>query len=134
MTTTVSVTRTLNAPRDVVWRVHTEPQYSERWFGAVPGSAEVDVRTGGSWKADVATGPGESFTLAGSHVEVVVPERLVLTIPGGVEEAESVTVFTDRGDVTEVTTSCQAEPERRSATEATIGTILDSIAEIIASL
>src|SRR5436309_3442709 len=104
--TTVSVTRVLDAPREVVWRVHTVSPYFEQWFGAVPGSAVLDVRSGGSWTAEVLAGSGESFTLSGRYVEVEAPSRLVVRVPNGDGEVEITTVYSDSGDGTCATVSC----------------------------
>ena len=48
-----TVTRTLKAPHDRVWQVLTQPGHFERWLPAKPGTAVLDVRTGGSWQATV---------------------------------------------------------------------------------
>ena len=42
-----TVTRTLKAPRERVWQVLTQPGHFEGWLPAKPGTAVLDVRTGG---------------------------------------------------------------------------------------
>src|SRR5260370_820402 len=74
---TVTVTRTLNAPCERVWEVETAPQYFAQWFGAVPGSVEVDLRTGGEWLAP--RGPADAAAVV-ARGGVVVP--LVDVQPG----------------------------------------------------
>jgi uncharacterized protein YndB with AHSA1/START domain len=42
-----TVTRTLKDPRGRVWQVLTQPSHFEGWLPAKPGTAVLDVRTGG---------------------------------------------------------------------------------------
>jgi uncharacterized protein YndB with AHSA1/START domain len=68
-----TVSRVVDAPVDRVWQAWTRPEQYEKWFGAVPGSVELDVRPGGTWRA---TMPGDE-TMTGSYGEVVERQRLV---------------------------------------------------------
>ncbi|GAA1950460.1 SRPBCC domain-containing protein [Catenulispora subtropica] len=131
---TVSVTRTIDAPCDKVWRADTEPRHFERWFGAKAGSARTDLRTGGAWSA-VVGGEGEEIQLEGHYVEVVEHRRVVMTVPNGPETLEVAVDFTDLGDGrTEVTSSTRVAAEAREIVEQTAGAILDEIAKIAESL
>jgi uncharacterized protein YndB with AHSA1/START domain len=67
------VSRVVDAPVRTVWQAWTRPEQYEQWFGAVPGSVELDVRSGGTWRA---TMPGDE-TMTGSYGDVVEEERLV---------------------------------------------------------
>ena len=84
-----TVTRTLKAPRDRVWEVLTQPIDFEGWLPAKPGTAVLDVRTGGSWQATVISSEGDQIALTGRYDEVSKPDRLVMTVPG-----DAVTVIT----------------------------------------
>lgn len=132
-TVTATATRVANASCDKVWRAQTEPQYFERWFGAKPGSAQTDLRTGGNWRAIVIP-EGQEITLEGRYVEVVKNRKLVMTIPNGPEYAEVTIVFTDLGDRTEITSSTPAPVEAKQMVEETAGSILDTVAAIAESL
>ena len=77
-----TVTRTLNAPRERVWQVLTQPGHFEGWLPAKPGTAVLDVRTAGSWQATVISADGEEIALTGRYDEVSKPDRLVMTVPG----------------------------------------------------
>src|SRR5260370_30814485 len=46
-----TVTRTLKNPRERVWQVLTQPSHFEGWLPAKSGTAVLDVRTGGAWRA-----------------------------------------------------------------------------------
>src|ERR1700758_2638284 len=82
-----TVTRTLNAPRERVWQALTQPSHFEGWLPAKPGTAVLDVRTGGSWQATVVSSDGEEIALTGRYDEVSRPDRLVMTVPGDVVTA-----------------------------------------------
>ena len=78
-----TVTRTLQATRDRVWAALTQPASFERWLPAKPGSAVLDVRTGGSWQATVTSPEGQDIPLEGTYIEVSDPGHLVMSVPGG---------------------------------------------------
>jgi uncharacterized protein YndB with AHSA1/START domain len=90
-----TVTRTLKAPRERVWQVLTEPSHFEGWLPAKPGTAVLDVRTGGSWQATVISSNGNDIALTGRYDEVSEQERLVMTVPGDVVTAITLTSAPD---------------------------------------
>ena len=80
--TEVRVTRDFKAPRELVWRAHTEPALFQRWIGGYPGWSmpvcEMDVRPGGryrwSWRSDE---DGKEFGFYGEYREVDAPGKIV---------------------------------------------------------
>jgi uncharacterized protein YndB with AHSA1/START domain len=86
-----TVTRTLNSPRERVWEILTQPSHFESWLPAKPGTAVLDVRTGGSWQATVVSSEGAEIALTGRYDEVSEPGRLVMTVPGDVITAITLT-------------------------------------------
>ena len=90
-----TVTRTLKAPRERVWQVLTQPGHFEGWLPARPGTAVLDVRTGGSWQATVVSPGGEEIALTGRYDEVSEPGRLVMTVPGDAVTAITLTSAPD---------------------------------------
>jgi uncharacterized protein YndB with AHSA1/START domain len=90
-----TVTRTLRAPRERVWQVLTQPGCFEGWLPAKPGTAVLDVRTGGSWQATVISPEGNQIALTGRYDEVSEPDRLVMTVPGDVVTAITLTTAPD---------------------------------------
>lgn len=80
----VTITRVLDAPRELVWRAWTEPALFAGWFGTPPyappeASVAMDVRPGGRWSARQVAEDGAELPFAGRYVDVVEPERLVFT-------------------------------------------------------
>jgi uncharacterized protein YndB with AHSA1/START domain len=101
----LSITRVLDAPRERVWREWTEPERFADWFGGEaevpPDSVSMDVRKGGRWRATMFAGPERrEIRWKGEYLEVVEPERLVLTLSDRPDEVyELVTVvLTDLGE------------------------------------
>lgn len=81
--TVLTITRTLNAPRELVFACWTQTKHLARWGGAPEGmTAEVaikEIRTGGRYRVTLHHENGDSFTVQGKYLEVVKPERLVFT-------------------------------------------------------
>ncbi len=76
----VTITRTIDAPRARVFRALTEAEQIHRWFGggmSAVVAARVDPRPGGSYRIDVRRRDGGDSTLTGVYREVVPPARLV---------------------------------------------------------
>ncbi len=95
-----TVTCTLKAPRERVWHVLTQPGHFEGWLPAKPGTAVLDVRTGGSWQATVTSAEEEEIALTGRYDEVSALGRLVMTVPGDVVTAITLTPAPD--DTTQI--------------------------------
>jgi len=108
--------RTLNAPRDLVWKAWTTPEHLKRWFAPKPyeiSELEMDLRPGGIFRLRM-TGPDGFDTghgNAGCVLEVVDGEKLVWTsaLGPGFRPAEmgegcesfpmtAVVTFADAGD------------------------------------
>ena len=78
----VRVTRTFNAPRNLVWDAHTKPELVKKWMLGPPGwtmpVCEMDVRVGGKyrwrWRNDE---DGKEFGFYGTFLEVKAPVRIV---------------------------------------------------------
>ena len=92
-----TVTRTLKGPRGRVWQVLTQPSHFEGWLPAKPGTAVLDVRTGGSWQATVISSEGEEIALTGRYDDVSEPDHLVMTVPGDVVTEIALTSAPDDG-------------------------------------
>jgi len=80
--TDVFITRVFNAPRDVVWKFFTEPEYMARWFGPStvhvdPSSVNVQLHPGGSWDLDmVDNATAEHYPIRAQLVAVIPSEYL----------------------------------------------------------
>ena len=75
----ITMTRTLDAPRERVWGAFTDPKHVVRWYGGKGFEnpvCEMDVRPGGHWRHVMRTPDGAEHALHFVFVEVVRPERL----------------------------------------------------------
>ena len=90
--TQILITRELDAPRHLVWRVWTTPELVRRWWHANRGEmtvCEIDLRVGGAWRYVMVADGGVEVGFHGEYREVVPNERLVSTeIYEGIPEAE----------------------------------------------
>ena len=74
------LTRTFDAPRELVFKVWTDPKHVALWWGPHGFTTtihEMDVRPGGMWRYSMRGPDGHDYPFNGEYVEVVVPERLV---------------------------------------------------------
>ncbi len=141
---TLRVTKTIAAPRDLVFKAWTEPERLKQWWGVEASFstpiAEVDLRTGGRYRLGMQA-PGEPapYVVGGVFREVRSPEKLVYTWqwehPGGAAPDASidsshtgdfqemlVTVeFLDLGGSTEVVVTHDHFPDQNSKDEHTHG-------------
>ena len=75
--------RILDAPRDLVFKVLTDPQLVPKWWGRTVDTATVDkmdVRPGGLWRFVTRSTDGDEHAFRGEFREIVPPERLVQTV------------------------------------------------------
>src|ERR1700688_1274475 len=91
----ILITRTFDAPRELVWDAMTNPQHVVNWWGPrgfTTTIKEMDVRPGGVWK-HVMRGPdGANYPNHSVFKEVVKPERIVFAHGGHHEGGPSVSV------------------------------------------
>lgn len=105
--TELVITRDFKAPRELVYRAHTEPHYMKRWLFGPDGWSldvcEVDLRVGGKYrwvwkKDDISMGAG------GEYREIERPEKIVCTEqfddPWYEGEAVSTVIFNENAGTT----------------------------------
>ena len=78
-----AIERFIDAPTRLVWEALTRPEHLKEWYmprawGRVV-RTEMDVRPGGIFSIDIATGDGREVPNLGCFLEVVPMERLVWT-------------------------------------------------------
>ena len=108
----IRFTRSFNAPAQMVFDAHTQPDLIKRWLLGPEGwtmpVCEVDLRVGGGYRYTWRkSADGSEFSLGGTYREIEAPHRIVHTErfepdwTGG----EAVCTFTlqDRDGVTDMT-------------------------------
>ncbi|HZS29031.1 MAG TPA: SRPBCC domain-containing protein [Candidatus Angelobacter sp.] len=109
----MTITRTLNAPRSLVFSAWTESEHLEHWQNAPNGftvpTHEVDFRVGGAYHICMRSPEGTDHWLQGTYRAIKKPERLVFThtwldAQGKPGKETLVTItFADHGKQTELT-------------------------------
>lgn len=80
--TSILLERVFDAPRTLVWRTLTEPALVKRWWGCFAGQmtrCEIDLRVGGKWRYELSMDDGRTMGQSGEYIEIVKPERIVMT-------------------------------------------------------
>lgn len=145
MTEYFAVTRTLAAPREIVFDALTKPEHFAVWFGTaqvdVPQETlSMDVRPGGAFRAVMHLPDGQLINWAGTYVEVDPPAHLAMTItdqPGddaglpvifdleSVDGGTQLTIRQDRADFSD---------EQVAATIDGYNAFIDDMVEVVESL
>jgi uncharacterized protein YndB with AHSA1/START domain len=140
-----SVTRTISAPRELVFEALTKPEHFAVWFGTaevdVPqDTLSMDVRPGGAFRAVMHLPDGNLIHWAGTYVEVHPPSHVAMTLtdqPGDdaglpvvfdlktVDGGTELTVRQDRADFSD---------EQVAATIAGYNAFIDDIEKVVAGM
>jgi uncharacterized protein YndB with AHSA1/START domain len=144
--TQILIAREFDAPRHLVYRAWTTPEFIKRWWSACRGEvtvAEIDLRVGGRWRyAMVAHGDME-VAFHGEFREVVPNERIVRTeIYEAFPDAPALSTETFMESDGRTTLTLLIDHERREHRDAHVQSgmedglqdALDLLEEIIASL
>jgi uncharacterized protein YndB with AHSA1/START domain len=99
--------RVFDAPRELVWKVWTDPAHLAQWWGPkgfTNPRCEWDARPGGAIHIDMRAPDGVVYPMSGTVKEVVEPERLVFASSALDEKGNSmfdvlntVTLMEERG-------------------------------------
>jgi uncharacterized protein YndB with AHSA1/START domain len=130
----LTVSRVVDAPRELVWRAFTEPEHLAAFWGG-PGitvpveSVTMDVRPGGSFELTMVAPDGTEYPNRGEYVEVDKPGRIVFTEP---DTGITATVtFAEVGDKTEVTIDQVGVPVRFLGAEAGFAATFDKLEALL---
>ncbi|WP_255771625.1 SRPBCC family protein [Pseudarthrobacter sulfonivorans] len=99
--TEILVTRTVNAPPQLVYRAWTTPELVRRWWPGRRGEmtvADMDFRVGGAWRYAMTAHGGFEVAFHGIYREIVPNERIVHTevmeLPGTAPDSAEGAVLT----------------------------------------
>ena len=125
----IRITRSFDAPRDLVWDCHTKPALVRRWLLGPPGwempVCEIDLRVGGKYRYEwedkdrgVKMGMGGTFTAVKKPEHIRSKEKFDDDWTGG--ETDVSQVFTERiGKTTLTLTVLYASKQARDGAAAT---------------
>ena len=108
----IIMTRVFNAPRELVFKVMTDPKHIPQWWGPRIYTTivdKMDVKQGGVWRYVQKGKDGNEFAFHGVYHSILAPERIVDTfefegMPGHVL-METMTLEDEAGGKTKVTVS-----------------------------
>jgi uncharacterized protein YndB with AHSA1/START domain len=153
----MTITRVFDAPRALVWKAWTDPQYVMQWWGPKGFTAPVckmDFRVGGKFLFCMRSPEGQEYWNAGEYHEIVPYEKIVSSMyfadsegnkvePSHygiehqevVEDAFDVTLFEDLGNGRTKLTFIGNETMENAKNSGQIegwNQILDKVAEVLA--
>jgi len=111
------LSRVIDAPRELVFRMWTDPAHLAKWWGPQGFTnpvCEIDARPGGTLRIVMGAPDGTDYPMAGLFREIVAPERLVFTYCAldcdGDVLLDGVTVvcFAEQGGKTKLTVQTRA--------------------------
>ena len=150
----ITITRVLNAPRELVYKVWTDPSHIARWWGPkgfTTRVTEFDLRPGGQWRYVMVAPDGKEYPGKGVFREIVPLTKIVasdefdegfdkvsnLDLPG---EMVTTTTFEDCDGKTKLTIEIvheSAEDRRKHEAMGVVGgwnSSLDCLDEYLAQL
>jgi len=77
-----TMSRVFDAPRELVWKVCTDPELLPKWWGPrylTTAVDKMDLKVGGVWRYIQKDAEGNEYAFNGVYKEVVPPERLTYT-------------------------------------------------------
>lgn len=109
--TVITISATINAPIEKVWKCWTTPEDIMQWNQASPDwhcpASAVDLKIGGKFSATMAAKDGSfAFDFWGTYDDIIENELIMVTMGDG---RKWKTTFASNGDVTEVVESFEAE-------------------------
>lgn len=78
----VFITREFDAPRELVFRAHTDPDLFVQWLGPQNYGTKLEIfepRSGGNWRYISYDDQGNEYGFHGVFHEVKAPERMIQT-------------------------------------------------------
>jgi uncharacterized protein YndB with AHSA1/START domain len=76
------ITRTFDAPRELVWQAWTEPERVMRWWGPkdfTSPACQIDLRVGGKYLFCMRSPDGQDYWSTGIYHEIEPMQRIVYT-------------------------------------------------------
>ncbi|WP_108804030.1 SRPBCC domain-containing protein [Aquimarina sp. Aq107] len=76
---TLSLTRTFNAPIELVWEAWTQPEHIAQWWGPKGMKTKVishDFSVGGTWKYSMLMPDGNEFISEGVYIEIIEHKKI----------------------------------------------------------
>jgi len=76
------ITRSFDAPRDIVYKAWTEPEHVMKWWGPKDFTCpfcKIDLHPGGTCFSCMHSPEGKNYWSTGTYIEIIEQERIVMT-------------------------------------------------------
>jgi uncharacterized protein YndB with AHSA1/START domain len=94
----IAFRRLVKAPRELVFRLYTEPEHLRHWWGPRHlelVTCEIELRVGGRYRFIQRAPDGQEFGFHGTYIEIERPRRLVKSfVYEGRPDNEAIDTFT----------------------------------------
>jgi len=80
--TTIKVTKKFDAPKEMIWKIWTDPELIPQWWGPRKYKTVIDkydLRVGGEWRFLQTDEEGNEFAFHGVFKEIDEPKKVVQT-------------------------------------------------------
>ena len=104
----IVISRTIDAPRELVFEAFTDPQHLSHWWGPegfTTTTRAFDFRVGGAWDFVMHAPDGTDYQEWITYTDIVPPERIALLhgdSPDDPNTFESTLTFTPQGETTQI--------------------------------
>jgi uncharacterized protein YndB with AHSA1/START domain len=123
----VTITRTFNAPRALVWKALSEAEHAIRWWGPHRHKNRIlewDWRVGGNYKIESIIDDSTKIVFFGDYLEIEAPSKVVQTfsfdqLPPGAHSVDAVTLTEKDGKTIYTNVSTLPDVESRDGMLAT---------------
>jgi uncharacterized protein YndB with AHSA1/START domain len=106
----IVITRTIDAPRDLVFEAWTDPTHLAEWWGPTgftTTTSKFEMRPGGVWRFVMHGPDGRDYQNRITYHEIIRPERIVYSHGGGDDvepvQFQTTVTFEDAGGKTRLT-------------------------------
>jgi uncharacterized protein YndB with AHSA1/START domain len=110
----LEITRTFDAPRDVVFGWWSDAKKLQQWSGckdSIHCEVEMDFRTGGSFTQTMQIAGHGKYSITGRYIEIVEPERIVYDVDLGPAITRVTVQFFEHGNQTKVVLTQEGLPD-----------------------
>ncbi len=144
--TEITMQRTFNAPRELVYRAMTEPDLVAQWWGQRGSTTivdQLDPRVGGAWRFIQRGEDGAEYAFRGEFLELDPPARIVQTfefelMPGHISSDAITLTETDGVTLVRIFSTFASKVDRdgmlQSGMEGGANETYDRLEELLATL
>ncbi|MCA9861168.1 MAG: SRPBCC family protein [Thermomicrobiales bacterium] len=144
--TEITMQRSFNAPRELVYRAMTDPDLIPKWWGQRSSTTivdKLDPRTGGEWRFIQRAPDGTEYAFRGTFVELEPPSKIVQTfefepMPGHISTDAMSLTEVEGGTLVRIVSTFASKEDRdgmlQSGMETGANETYDRLEELLATM